>query len=310
VKVEFTTKYVDEKKGAAGSLIVSVPGRAHFDVTYDGSRYEMTTNKGQGSEVNHASKIYREIPVADGAFGFESKISGLNELAFPWEVIIPELKMLGPSNAKVTKSPGVFEMEYPDVVGLVKWRFEIDAAGRPSKTVKTISNQGKTAVRETIFTKYTEGPKVAEDSFKPTLPDGYIPYSLPDPRFAILIGEKLDVEGWSDASGKSLASTLGGKPALLLLTAPGSAKGAALAKAVTGLGAPLLTLSTGRAGAQFKHKSGSAPYEYWAGGTPLLLLVDKAGVLEQAWIGQGSDLDPTTVQEVKKLLAELAATPK
>jgi hypothetical protein len=312
VKVEFTTQVDANPIIAKGSLLLSLPGRGHFDVTFGEDRYEMVTNKGQGMEVDHRTRIYRDVPVQVDALGFDSKVSGLNEFAFPWELIFSDLKMHGPGNAKITKTPGSYELEFLDEVGMVKVHFEVDSQGKLMRTVRTTTNGPRRSVRTTTFSKYEDVPKAGEKDFVLKLPDGYVPYALPDPRFGVGVGEPLNVEGWKNGKGSTLAQAINGRTTLLVLTSPQSTKGAALVKLVSGLEVPVLILSTDAStdSAQFTYKSGSAPWEYWAAGAPALFLVDKKGVLEQAWVGQGPGLDEQTLKELKQILSEIGATSK
>jgi hypothetical protein len=192
--------------------------------------------------------------------------------------------------------------------------FWIDQDGRVLRWARVAVSQGGTFTTTFDFTKFEGTAPSAPAHYALSLPLGYVPFSIPQPKTRIVAtGDQAPFGSWLDVRRNSKVDTARlarGVPIALVFTDPECSICAKIEPYLAGLRRQLkakgcalveVSLGTKKPNTQGKDKDrtvfwdsdGAIERDYGTPGTPFFFVVDKDGVLVRGFQGYTKELEAT-----------------
>jgi hypothetical protein len=272
--------------------------------SFDGEHYILSVAPPRYREVDLATRVYEEYPYPGGAYVFPSRISELPATIPSW-LRSPTIRQMMQPKAKLTLqgSQVIGGVTYDDIHGVYK-----DAMGTatydilvpPSGLIYSFHKVSQSVMGRSdetwLISGYKSAAHISSSRFDNRIPDGFMPYVLPDRYAVVPAGRKLNLQGWVDSSTGRAWSKQAGKP-LLFIVAGADSLPCKRAIAEIGKWRPVLAKS----GVQVAIASDEASRSEAKGllydpdqrsirsmdipSTPMFFLVDRGGTLRNLWLG-------------------------
>jgi len=191
-----------------------------------GYDYTLAISPAGYREVEGKGKSYDEYPYPGELHLYTSRISPLSATLPAW-LGVGDLHRLIPANAKLA-SEGTEEVngilcdkisaKFSDKMGKMSLEFSIAKSGLVYRYHSVMdSMQGHTDDTWT-FSGYRPLSSISASRFETRIPDGYMPFSVPDRNIPVEIDKKPDLNGWVDSKSGKPWNPAAGKPVLFVLT--------------------------------------------------------------------------------------------
>jgi hypothetical protein len=296
----------NDKRGFRITADLIMDGRKHllYDAMTRAGRYVLTVTPTRFREVDWSTKSYEEFPNEGLVTQVESRQSTLPK-TIPYWLKAGTLQSLVPKGGKTVYvgkqvvsgyDCDLIRTNFSNQFGKGMLEFCVANSGLLYRYDSMFEGmQGKQQF-EWVLKDYRPLKKISESRFENRIPDGFMPYSLPDRDLPAEIGRKPRMNGWVDPkSGKPWVAPAG-HPLLFVVigrdSSPSQRAMKALAKWKTELQGKDVTVavasdSVAAAGSmgmlydpdQKSLKALGAP------STPMFYLLDSAGILRNLWMG-------------------------
>lgn len=275
-------------------------------------------------EVDHRTRTYDESPGPASASQLQSRMSRIVETSPIWLMVgdLHRLVFQGTTPVWAGKetvsgiSCDLIRDSFTGRMGRASLELCIAPSGLVYRMYRVqLTPQGEVEM-QWIFRDYKPLVSPVPAMFANPIPDGFLPYSLPDHDYPTEVGRKLNLSGWVDsatgAKWKAPASRL-----LFVLTSRESAPSGralrALTRWKTELSARHITVavasdasSADLAGGHLYNPDGRSLLALDAPATPLFVLLDATGTIANLWMG----FDPAREAAMHSDLVKAAAALK
>ena len=302
---EVQSSFVTPRGPVKATFVLDKNKRLIYDaVSYNGEHYILTVSSSNYREVNRTTKVYEEYPYPGQAIIYSSRISELPGTAPIWlrastiRQMMPSETVISLAGTKVVAGSVCDDVhgEFKDRMGTATFDILVAPAGHIVSFKKiAVSPVGRSQMSWEL-SGYKSAANISASRFENRIPDGYMPYVLPDHYKLVPIGTKLNLNGWIEASTGRSWSRQAGSPLLFVLAGMDSLP-SKRALAEVAKWKPALS----QAGVQVAFAS-DEPLKADAKGllydptqtsvraldvpaTPIYFLVDRGGVLRNLWLG-------------------------
>lgn len=302
---EVQSNYRSLRGTVKADLILDGKKRLLFDAkSFDGEHYILSVAPANYREVNLSTRVYEQFPYPGGAYVFPSRISELPSTMPGWLRSATIRQMMQPSTKlSLQGSQVIGGVKYDDVHGVYKdpmGTSTYDILVPPSGLIYSFHKVAKSSMGSSDelwqISNYQSAAHIKAARFENRIPDGFMPYVLPDHYSVAPAGRKLNLQGWIDSSTGRAWSKPSGKALLFVIEGADSLPSKRAAAEVVRWRSTLA-----KSGVQVAIASDEST-EMEAKGllynpdqqsiqsigvpsTPMFFLVDKGGTLRNLWLG-------------------------
>lgn len=293
------------------TMIIDKPNRLSIRIKFGVHQASFVLNEHEGLEVNRAASVYSDHRSVGQVYLPEFNLIPAIRYTIPFSAIRGNTQGMLPSGVKPTVTTKVvvngvvtdqLSARQKDQMSDMEVKVWIDSAGRLVKFFsRVMTMQGPIQVEQDI-TSYVVNSKLSDSIFSTKRPLGFSPYELPHADYALPQGEAVpNVQLKAADSGKaeSLKNLIAGKNCLVLVADPDFANNSALLKSIREVSMKipdfkLVVLSNRRdpgsakrigVSSAFYDPTGKELLKLAIPGAPTMLLIDKKGILTQAFMG-------------------------
>ena len=322
---EVQSNYRSLRGTVTADLILDAKKRILFDAkAFDGEHYILSVAPSRYREVNLTTRVYEEYPYPGGAYVFPSRISELPSTMPGWLRSATIRQMMQPTTKLTLQGSQVIGgVKYDDVHGVFKNQMgtsTYDILVPPSGLIYSFHKVSKSAMGSSDETwqisSYKSAAQISASRFDNRIPDGFMPYVLPDHYNVAPAGTKIYLQGWVDSSTGRTWSKQAGKPLLFVI---GGADSLPSKRAISEVSKWRSTLA--KSGVQVAIASDEASRSEANGllynpdqrslrsfgvpSTPMFFLVDRSGTLRNLWLGFSPASAPKLQTDVLKAIKAL-----
>jgi outer membrane lipoprotein-sorting protein len=313
-----------------GTLTFARPARIRFAMTAGNQDYVYGMTEDGGAEIDRSQKLYDDLPPTGNFTVLMSNLTTMVDIGLPQVLLRKDLREMMPQGA-VFKTTGkgsvggdstdIVESHASDDRGKSDVTAEIDASGRLLKLhYVQESMRGRLDVRYSM-SNYVVNKEIPKSFFVPTIPQGYVPFSMPTAPKPVEAGKPVVLGEWTTTAGGkavNLDAVIKGRQALVLIADPETAPSQrmlpvldAAARKLLGKGGRYVVISTASDPAAARKltvngvvydPSGARLRDLRLPGAPLVYLVGKDGNLVQAWFGYDPSQDASLKAELDEAL--------
>lgn len=298
--------------------------RILFDGMTPSGRYTVTITPKKFREVDWATKAYDIYDWHGLVTPFESRISVLPASIPLWlsagdlGAILPKMsnpKLVGNQtingetcdlirgNIKNDRGTAVIEVDVAPSGLVYRYYWQTDGMGGRKQF-------------EWVLRNYKSLKMISDSRFENRIPDGFMPFALPDRHLPVAVGKKPDLSGWVFGRTGQPWTPPRKQPLLFIVTSEDSLPGKNALAAVRGWRAQLNSKhiavaeasdasSADAAGGLLYNPNRKSVQALDLPGTPMLLLVDSAGTLRNLWMGFSPAESGKIHDELLKAVANL-----
>ncbi len=318
---------VGSKKAKAFDADVVIDGvkRLRFEARPASGLYILSFSPSGGQrEVDYRTKEYDEAPGRGNVFTIESRTSGLAKTIPLWlalsdlhRVIFRGTKMTYVGKENVGGHDcDLLRNSIKGPQGSALTEICIGQSGLVYRMYRESDGAGGHTEINWIIKDYHPLAVVSDSRFANAVPDGFMPYALPDQDLPPRIGSKPNLQGWLNPSSGKPWSRPSGKPVLFVLTTRGSTPCSKAVAAVRGWRSDLGATNTSVVVASDAASAAGASGLLWnpdrrsvqdldAPATPMFFLLDGQGTLRNLWMGFDPENARTLHDDVVKAVAAL-----
>jgi hypothetical protein len=201
-------------------------------------------------------------------------------------------------------------------LGQTEMRFSISTSGLVYFMRVVGRSPEGTVDRSWRMSGYTTYRTIPQSRFTLTIPDGFVPFALPDRVYPAEIDRPLNLKGWVNAATGKAWTPPARRPILFLLTTPESLPCTRAQKAISAWKSELgqkgvevvmgsIAESKASAGNLLWNPDGHSRAAMSAPSTPMIYLVNSSGVLKNLWMGFGPNSSGSIKSELMAAVAKL-----
>ncbi|MBC8065808.1 MAG: DUF2092 domain-containing protein [Chlorobia bacterium] len=304
------SKFNGREMGTA-KLVIARPNRMSITVKFGIHEASFVLNQEEGLEIDRPNSMYSEHPAFGQLYLPDFNLIPMIRHAVPTSAIRGTSMGMIPPTSKPTVATKVvvngvvtdqISLKQKDQMSDLDIKIWIDATGRMVKFYSRVASMQGTVQVEQDISAYVVNPKVPDAVFNTRRPLGFSPYELARADYALPQGEAVpNVQLKAADSGKaeSLKNLIAGKNSLVLIADPDFPGNSALFKALREVSMKipdfkLVVLSNRRdpgsakrigVSNAFYDPTGKELLKLAIPGAPTMLLINKKGVLAQAFFG-------------------------
>lgn len=322
---EVSFEYKSRRGAAEGDLLLETRRRELFRAfAASGEDYVRSITPAGYIELERKQKVYEKFAYLGSLEPFPERISGLAS-TYPGFIRLNSIRAGLPKSAKLKlNSPqnisghvcDVVEANYQGPLGQTTVQYALSSEGLVyAMHFKASSPQG-VVEQNWVVHRYVKYAKLSQSQFSLTIPDGYMPFSLPDRDYPSEIDRPLNLKGWKSSVTGASWNPPSNRPVLFLLANPGNVPDDRAIKAVgawksslTALGVDVEIGSTAtlksEAASLLWNPDGHSLTEMNAPFTPMIYLVNSKGVLLNLWMGLAPKSETATKTALLDAVAKL-----
>lgn len=309
------TSYTVHQKGVptATAHFLFLRGKSmRLDAKWKGSDYSyVTTRSGLLRELERSTRTYDEYEKGAPYGLVPSSISATQGFVYPFFILANDIRSGYSKSPKTTyigrstvlgRGADVVRFEVLTQMGPVFQEFSIDDRGQIVQFAQfNGSVDRRPNARIWQFESFKGLTSVPSSRWTLAIPNGYVPYRLPDADGPMRVGSKFPFSGWTGSAGRLPGGTRA-LYALIGVDSPPSAKSLVALSELKrrGLKVYLLSDARSRAAAQGRYydATGRSLGALSVTGTPTFFLVGKSGKIEHLWMGYDPEKRMDFVKEV------------
>lgn len=300
VQVQATDK---RRLNLTADLVIDGRKRMAFDARAP-YRYVLTLTPSEFREIDWSSKTYDVFPYLGMVQPVASRVSDLPK-AIPFWLEFPDLKMALPGGTSPQyagkqmvggETCDLVRVAFNNRIGKGTIELDFGSSGLLYRYYSVVQGMGGQKEFEWVLKNYRPLRTIAASRFDPQIPDGFMPYGLPDHHLPPEVGKKPYLKGWVDSRSGKPWSAPHGQPLLFVLTTKESTPNlnalSALKRWRSELAAKKIEVAVA---SDSESVAGSKGLLYDPGrqslsaldapSTPMFFLLDSGGVLRNMWMG-------------------------
>jgi hypothetical protein len=318
IEARFTVRQASGP-AANATMLLQRGSKVRLDSKWRDSDYSFVTTKGGlMRELERSSRMYDEMEV-NAPYAFPaSEISSTPEFVLPFFIGSTDLRdVFGPNSKKTPLGPSTIDgnqvhgvrFEVMTQLGMEYGEFALKEDGtlvEARRYSRSADNRDKGRIWR--FDSIKSIPSIPAERMELDIPNGYVPYRLPDVPGPLAIGQPFPFAGWT--GGPALKK---GSRTLYALIGEDCPPGEASLPALKDLGAAglkVVVLSEAANAASAKGRyydpSGKSLDALMAPATPVYYLVGSDGKVQRLWMGYDPAKRKAWVSEIKAALKESA----
>ena len=309
----------------AADVLIQKGKSLRFDAAANtGDNFTLSVSPAGYIELERKQKVYEKFAYPGGIAIYPARISALGGV-FPKFLQVGSLNQMFPGTATV-RSAGTevlngqvcdkVSVQFKGAMGDTSMAFSISRAGL-IYYYRVIGKSMQGTIDQTWrVLSYTKYPSIPQSRFDAPVPDGFMPFALPDRVYPATVDEPLNLKGWVDSRTGAKWQVPAHKPVLFLLTSPDSMPGERAVKALRSWKAELEqkgvvvvvgsdAASRGEASGRLINPDGKSRAAMSVPATPMFFLVDAGGKLRNLWMGIAPGKEKTMESDVLQAVSKL-----
>jgi len=305
-------------------LIIDGRRRLLYDATTPAGHYILTITPDFYREVDYPTMAYDEYPAPPAVHVYESRVSRVTKTIPVWlaatdlhQIMEPGSKLSYIGNQNVNGQPcDVIRATFRSPMASGYTEFSIGNTGLVYRNFESVNAPDGHIEVSWEFKDYKPFKTMSASRFENRIPDGFMPFSLPDHDIPIAIGKKPIFRGWVDSKSGKPWSPAPGKPTLFVLMGQDSLPSERAKEALAdwqsmlkqkGIAIAIASDSASSAGANglLYDPDRRSLKGLMAPSTPMLFLMDSGGTLRNLWMGFEPDQAATLREDLFKAIAAL-----
>lgn len=305
------------------NFVIDRRDRMFYHADGVGVDYTLSISPAGYREIDKKLHIYDDLPYQGPVHINASRISPWYKTLPSW-ITAPSLQALLPRGSKFSHTGsgtvGGHKCDHLhssfSVMGM-RGTLDVDVAESglvyKYRSISDSSNEGHVDVAWT-FSDYVKAASYPQSKFENRVPDGYVPFSLPEEAGPIVVGQKPRLGPWIDSSTGRSWRAPAGKPVLYLVAGHDSAPSERVVRvaskwrqSLSGQGVTLALVSDSGsskgAGGLLYDPSLKNIDVLAAPATPLFVLLDSSGKVTNLWLG----FEPANAQKLRSDISKAIA---
>jgi hypothetical protein len=305
-------------------FIIDGRKRLLYDAMTPVGRYILTITPERYREVDYASKSYEEAVSPGPVWQVESRFSNIPK-TIPFWLKAGDIQSLLPKGAKAVYvgkqtvsgiACDLIRTTYKNQFGSGTMEFCIADSGLAYRYFSEFNGIEGHKAFEWVLRAYKPLTTISAARFENRIPDGFMPYSLPDRDIPTEIGKKPNLRGWVNPLTGAAWSPPSGRALLFVFADRSSMPCRRALKALDGWRDELKAKNVDVAvasdaaaaadsGRMLFDPDGKSLSLLDPPAAPMIYLVDKGGTLRNLWMGFGPDRAKRLHDEIIKAIAAL-----
>ena len=288
-------------------MIVDGQNRFLYDATMPRGKFVLSITPSVYREVDYASKSYDETPPPGKLTLYSSRISKVPE-TIPFWLTLSDIHRLLQRGSQITYqgvqvvngvSCDVVKSTFQTQMSKGYFDFDIAKSGLMIRQFRSIDTPEGHQELSWELKDYKPLKSISESRFENRIPDGFMPYALPDHDLPLEVGRKPNLSGWVDSAGHKW-SPPSGRPMFFVIVgedSPASARSLDAVRrwrqALSAKGISLVlasdSVSNKRPSVLLVDPDRKSVNSLNPPAVPMFYLIDSKGTLRNLWMGFGPE---------------------